>query len=73
MDNERISQLLEFIRYDYPRAASVLKYAIGRPQADSTFEELLVYLPDDTKEGFSMETFLAINELHDIHKELMRG
>lgn len=68
---ERIQHLLEFIRYDYPRAASILKYSIGHPRADETFNELLI-CTDVEKAGFDNQVFEAINELHDIHLDIMR-
>lgn len=71
-NQERIKELLEFIRYDNPRAASILKYTIGNPAAESTFQELMTYSGEHDKEGFDLQVFSAINELHDLHLELMR-
>ena len=65
----RVKELIDFIQYDYPRAANMLRWNWGKPDIEDIFLELLTYDSSKNKEGFQTEVFSAILELQEIHRE----
>lgn len=68
---DNVEELLKKLEQDYPRVVVGIRSVWLQKDAEKFFQSTLTYFDSCTREGFNSEAFRMINEIHNIHREIV--